>query len=495
MRRPLIALAATAVLAMAPVPTVLAPPSLAINPELVNPVVVSSAFGTGSLTPQVSPTGVAPPTFGTGFWEAPNGTLPVLTTPTPEQPEIMLADVNRRMSILYVTDPAAREIIGGSQAMRALPWLFRQEPSNSARDAALAGDGSQRMNKVSGAGLASKKTADEMKAMLRKAVDKKCTTPAGANTCGAHQVGVDEIGAAFGSKAGDTSSDTPGHRLNTAMAALAKEQFRPGESYASRIHFYVAPGVSTSISEGLGPQRDLGRNGVEMRRDYSQVMSAMSRAGGVWIEMYHYPGRGKPRTPFTAAEWRDVPTRFAGFLKQRTSGARDPLDYLHFVMTETAGPDAPQGEACVARVVGAGQAPMLITPIDDQVVNTIITNQPQCPDAPPPCQVLQPGGSPNQHARTWPMLPRAVQRTGTPGKYDRLIQQLVNQSLVNTNVTGNLQLVLMAPGGSAMTCQWQRAQAGDVNTRILANGPAAFKITGAEAAVFGQQFRQFFLVG
>ena len=46
-----------------------------------------------------------------------------------------------------------------------------------------------------------------------------------------------------------------------------------------------------------------------------------------------------------------------------------------------------------------------------------------------------------------------------------------------------------------MTCQWKRAQGSDVNTRILANGPAAFKVTGSEARIFGEQFRQFFIVG
>jgi hypothetical protein len=45
-----------------------------------------------------------------------------------------------------------------------------------------------------------------------------------------------------------------------------------------------------------------------------------------------------------------------------------------------------------------------------------------------------------------------------------------------------------------MACQWQRAQTGDVNLRILMNGPAAFRATGTEAIVFGQLFRQFFIV-
>ena len=47
---------------------------------------------------------------------------------------------------------------------------------------------------------------------------------------------------------------------------------------------------------------------------------------------------------------------------------------------------------------------------------------------------------------------------------------------------------------SGMACQWQRAQTGDVNLRILMNGPAAYRATGTEAIVFGQLFRQFFIV-
>lgn len=461
---------------------------IAVNPELVNPVVVSASFVSGAISPMPDPGSVvpAPPE---GFWNVGSGTLPILPTPPAEPPEIVMADVQNRMSILYVTDVGATSILGSSAGMRGLPWLFRQEPSNSGGDAALAGGGTQRMWKVSGSALAAKPSANAMAAMLKAAVDRTCVTPAGVNTCGAHLVGVDEIGAAFGTAPGEPDAGTPGERLRGAMISLAKKEFRPGISYASRIHFYVAPGVITSISAGYGPTRTLGANGKEMRRDYSAATSAMSRAGGVWLEMYHYPERGKPRRPFTGAEWRDVPTRVAAFLRERTTGTRDPLNYMHFVLTDTPGNPPPAEEMCAATPT-SGASPNSLNP--DNVL-AIINPLPVCPASPPPaCPVLLPSGGANA------LPPGARQHSAAPPRPPvnaSVIRNLANDSLISTRISGGVRLAVLAPDDSGMTCQWQRAQAGAVNTRILANGPAAFKVTGTEAEIFGQQFRQFFIVG
>ena len=240
MRRSLIAITAAAILG-ATCSAALGTAKLAVNPELVNPVVASAALNSGVISAVGNPGNPTPP-VPENFWRAASGGLPVLTTPPSEPPEILIADVQRRMSILYVTDPAAREILGTSQRMRELPWLFRQEPSNSAGAAALAGGGAQRMTKVNGAALAAKGSADAMRAMLKSAVDRTCTTPAGATTCAARLVGVDEIGSVFGTAPGASDSGTPGARLKTAMESLSRLEFQPGVSYASRIHFYVAPG-------------------------------------------------------------------------------------------------------------------------------------------------------------------------------------------------------------------------------------------------------------
>lgn len=460
---------------------------IAVNPELVNPVVVSASLVSGAISPAGDPGGaVVPPA---DFWNSTSGILPILPTPPAEPPEIVMADVQQRMSILYVTDAGAAAMLGSSTGMRGLPWLFRQEPSNSGGAAALAGNGSQRMWKVSGAALAAKPSADAMAAMLKAAVDRTCVTPAGVNTCGANLVGVDEIGAAFGTAPGEPDAGTPGERLRGAMTSLAKREFRPGISYASRVHFYVAPGVITSISAGFGPRRTLGANGKEMRRDYSAAMSAMSRAGGVWLEMYHYPERGKPRRPFTGAEWRDVPTRVAGFLKERTTGTRDPLNYMHFVLTDTPGSPPPAKEVCVG-APSSGASPNSVNP---DIVDAILNPLPPCPaTTPPACPVLTATSTSNSMRATARENTLAPPRTpGSSGS----IRALANNSLTATIIARPIRLAVLAPDDSGMTCQWQRAQGGAVNTRILANGPAAFKVTGTEAEIFGQQFRQFFLVG
>ena len=491
MRRSLIAITAAAILG-ATCSAALGTAKLAVNPELVNPVVASAALNSGVISAVGNPGNPTPP-VPENFWRAASGGLPVLTTPPSEPPEILIADVQRRMSILYVTDPAAREILGTSQRMRELPWLFRQEPSNSAGAAALAGGGAQRMTKVNGAALAAKGSADAMRAMLKSAVDRTCTTPAGATTCAARLVGVDEIGSVFGTAPGASDSGTPGARLKTAMESLSRLEFQPGVSYASRIHFYVAPGVSTSVSAGLGPQRTLGRNGEEMRRDYSQVMSAMARSGGAWLEMYHYPGRGRPRTPFTAEEWRDVPTRFAAFLRERSPSARDPLNYLHFVLTETAGSDQPLGDPCRTSP-GSGTPNARESSAAPGNWDSISSIQiiPPCPaDTPRACVVLRPAGGSTSHALGTPRW-TAGPKTN---RMISLIQDIAGDTLFSTTVNGPISLVTYSLTTSGMTCQWQRAQAGNVNTRILANGPAAFKVTGTEAAVFGHLFRQFFIVG
>ncbi|MFM9018184.1 MAG: hypothetical protein ACKORG_01960 [Actinomycetota bacterium] len=462
---------------------------VALNPELVNPVVTSAAIVSGAISPYPDPSGMVPPPIVPDYWTVPSGAFPIAVTPPSAPVEIEIADVDLRMSILYVTDQAAKAILGGSTNMRNLPWLFRQEPSNSAGDAALGGNGTQRMWKISGSALAAKPTAAAMAAMLKAAVDRRCVTPAGVNTCGANLVGVDEIGASFGTAPGESDAGTPGALLKEAMTSLAKKEFSPGVSYANRVHFYLAPGVITSISAGLGPMRTLGANGKEMRRDYSQVMSAMSRAGGVWLEMYHYPERGKPRTPFTGAEWRDVPTRVATFLQDRTTGSRDPLNYMHFVLTDTPGAPPPAPEVCRAPV-SSGASPNSVVADPDNILNPL----PECPAAPPPpCPVLQPkvgsAGSTSREARETSILP------GLLGPGSLGILNNAQSSLFSVVILRPISLAVLAPDDSGMTCQWKRAQGSTINTRILANGPAAFKVTGTEAEIFGQQFRQFFIVG
>lgn len=306
------------------------------------------------------------------------------------------------MTILYVTDPGARAIFSGANRgnavdpMQASPWVFRQEPSGSAGDAALAGGG-QRMTKISGRALFRQNSILAMHEMLRKAIDRDCVTPAGVNTCGAHRVGVDEIGTEWGDL--PNSRKKPGARqsrsLRLALGQLAESPHPEGGTYADRVHLYIAPGVSTAIEKGMGPDRTLGRDRKPHFRNYSELAKALPRAGGIWLEMYHYPTRGKPRESFTVAEWGQVPMDFASFIRSKAPTSR-PSNRMHFVMTQTK-------------------------------------------------------------------------------------KNLCPTSKITTPIVG--------AGAESMDCQWLLAKLNPFNRKVLANGPAAYKVTGAAAVEWGRRFR------
>ncbi len=351
------------------------------------------------------------------------GDLLNLVTVPWHTPSLLSMPISRRMSVLYVTDDAAVRVLDSSAEMRALPWLFRQEPSNSGGRAALALGTSQRMSKVSGRALAAAPSAEAMAHILREGVDRRCITPAGVNTCAAHQVGVDELLPSYGQRTGTTRPNptNPGVRLSAAMQTLAGEASPWGGTYASRIHFYIAPAVSTSIGVGRGRFRTLGRDGKHHFRNYAYLMPALSYAGGTWLEMYHFDGRGAPLDAFTPVEWRDVPTAMATFMRARTPSL-DPLQSLHFLMTE-------------APTVGCRRAPSV-----------------------PPTAITRIAAS-------------QIRAIGTPAP-----------------------ITVAAGNRSAMSCVWTRAQTGPVNRRVLANGPGAFRVSGAAADDYGRLFRQFFLM-
>jgi len=410
-----------------------------------------------------------------------SGQALVLTTPPNIKPSFTSATVTNRMSILYATDPSVRDILGDSLQMPGLPWLFRQEPSNSGPGARLGVGNSQRMKKLNGASLA-KMTSSQMFGALWKGVNRSCVTPAGINTCPAHLLAVDEIGAAFGRVEGDQGVNVPGYRLKNAMETLAQIQSPWGGSYASRIHFYLAPGVSTAIAAGRGPAHNRGADGEVKWPDYSSVIDAFTTAGGVWLEMYHYPTRGSARTPFTSTEWRTVPTAVAAFMAER--GIEYPLKSLHFVMTETAGNDLVSSGQCLAeRVAGdskehANRVGASATSID-------------FPACGPRVNVCISSRASNERHSEMSRRGRGGLSDTTPA-IDAIIKIADNQIASWDYGIQEFPVQQLSPSG--MACQWQRAQTGDVNLRILMNGPAAYRATGTEAIVFGQLFRQFFIV-
>jgi len=411
----------------------------------------------------------------------------VFTTPPNVKPSFMSATVTNRMSILYATDPSVRDILGGSSQMPGLPWLFRQEPSNSGPGARLGVGNSQRMTKLNGASLA-KMTLTEMVTALMKGVDRTCVTPARINTCPAHLLAVDEIGAAFGRAEGVPGSGAPGDRLELAMKLLARMRSPWGGSYASRIHFYLAPGVSTAIAAGRGPAHNRGDDGKVKWPDYSDVIGALGQAGGVWLEMYHYPTRGSARTPFTSTEWRTVPTAVAAFMAERLSakGLRgtDPLQSLHFVMTETAGNDLVSSGQCLAERVAGGSKEHT----NRVGASATSIDFPAC--GPPVNVCISSRASNVRHSEM------SMREPGSGPKMTPAMNAIIENA--DTQIvpldSGIQEFPVQQASPSGMACQWQRAQTGDVNLRILMNGPAAFRATGTEAIVFGQLFRQFFIV-
>ena len=309
---------------------------------------------------------------------ATHGLLVNVLTPPGQAPAVVRISVSRRISILYDTDQGVATTLGPSMTMRFLPWIFRQEPTSSEPGAALGNNSSQRITKVKAAELALEPSATAMATRLRAAIDKTCTTPAGVNTCGAHMVSIDELTQTYSQSPWSTRPDpnNPGVRLATAMRMLQRTSSPWGGSYASRVHIYVAPGVSTSIGAGRGTFRTRGRDGKNHFRNYGWAVQALSRAGDAWLEMYHF--RNTPtKTAFTPTEWRDVPTAVATFMRER-SPSTNPLNKLHFVVAEVA----PTGGCSTLR--HGPSTPVTVT------ARTSITVLP----TPEPLEVIPDSGSP-----------------------------------------------------------------------------------------------------
>ena len=393
------------------------------------------------------------------------GVAEVLAAPPGELPTRMSARVFRRMSLLYETDDGVRRILGGSATMQMLPWIFRLEPSTSGPGARVGAGNDQRMVKVNGAALARESSAG-MAAMLRNAVNRTCTTPAGVSTCTAHRVTVDEIDSRYGGRNGQVSD--VGKRLREAMVSLSRQSTRWGGSYASRVHFALAPGPATSIAAGLGPNRVLGRNGKPIRRNYRDAVAAMALGGGVWIQMYHY-SRSAGLTGFTAAEWRDVPTGVVSFLRAVRSN-RNPLTYVHFMFTANRGDGPPPGEPCSTPGVPGGPT---------------VPEVPACAPVASSCTVL-----PWVNRTSFPAYGRAL--VSARARQDNFVAR--RAATLITPVDPGSPQVIRQPVDSPMACQWMRAQSGSVNLRILMNGPGAYRLSGDQATTWGMLFRQFFLI-
>ncbi len=276
------------------------------------------------------------------------------------------------MVVLYGSAPTNRAIIkpGTATALPIDGRLFVQEP-NVGHLYLGDRDRPYRLSRVTGTEIVSAGSADAIAALLRSRVAaNNCTFvrwgPAG---CQSHLVFVDEIDARFAERApnlntsawrGRTSraqkkrrfpvyvprprAGQPGYELALAMQKLATEPFGSG-SYADRVHLYIAPGVVSSLGVGRGKYQNLGRDGRPHFRTYEGVRGALRRAGGVWLEMYHFSGGA--HIPFNTREWSVAPSKFTRYMTAPGAGSADPamVAKVRFMMSRGAPPYRTGGPA------------------------------------------------------------------------------------------------------------------------------------------------------
>lgn len=230
--------------------------------------------------------------------------------------------------VLYDMDAAVREVVDptdGAPGFTQARGALRQEPSTSGLFA--DGDRTARMAKVTEEHLRGL-PADQMAQVLRDAI-------AGSAS---HMVAFDELTpyeadprgpVVKGGRIPPPNPASPGARLAQALEMLDVPS-PYGGTWASRVHVYIAPAVSTAIAAGRGPDRNWGRDGKARFRTYRTVMPGLARAGGVWIEAYH--GKAFPLLiPFSADTWKRLPAAFTA--EYRRAGG-DP-SRLHFLFTGT----------------------------------------------------------------------------------------------------------------------------------------------------------------
>lgn len=282
------------------------------------------------------------------------------------------------MLVMYASPETNRAIVkpGTSDALPLDGRLFVQEPNVGHL---FAGDADKpyRLAGVSGKALLAAGTGPAMASLLKSRIDAdNCYfAPWGYAGCQSHLVFVDEIDYRFAEKGpnlrhpawrGRTSRNQPvrkfpnfiprarpgqaGYELAKAMAILANIPYPGGGTYAERVHFYIAPGVVTSIGVGRGRYHNLGRDRRPHFRSHEGLRGALQRAGGVWLEMYHFNAATRTRYPFNTYEWQVYPWRFGLWLAGPGSTRPDPAltAKLHFLMTRGT-PLAKGGAPAVCR--------------------------------------------------------------------------------------------------------------------------------------------------
>jgi len=243
------------------------------------------------------------------------------------------------MVLMNGTTETNRKIISPGAA-DALPADGRLYVPGSTPGALFAGEADKpyRVDNVLAAELVKRRTGPKMAAFLRGRIDgNACVFSWGRVDCRSGLVFVDEIDYRFAEKAPNLTTPAwktrpgrklptyrpqgkpgqPGYELTRAMAILAATPYRDGGTYAERVHFFIAPGVVSSVGVGRGPDHNLGRDGRPHYRSHQGVRGALQRAGGVWLEMYHFDHGPRGMYAFTTAEWQAYPHRFALYLSGR----------------------------------------------------------------------------------------------------------------------------------------------------------------------------------
>ncbi len=245
------------------------------------------------------------------------------------------------LSLVYDTSATVKDLVspGGQRGLTPERGALRQDPGGGGMFA--PGDNARyRVAKVSDEDIAAR-SAGDIAELLRGQIRR------GRVGATSHLVSVDEIGRPFGEAppasprrgAGPRAVDpnSPGARFSAAMQMLAGEESPYGGTWASRVHVYIAPAMSTAIGAGRGPNRNLGRDQKPHRPSWQAVMPGLALAGGVHLQMYN--GKGGSPSMFSATNWRRVPAGFIElFGRYGGDGAR-----VHFIFTGGGVPAGARG--------------------------------------------------------------------------------------------------------------------------------------------------------
>jgi hypothetical protein len=230
------------------------------------------------------------------------------------------------LAMLYDLDAAVQEVVhpsDGAAGLTGLQGARRQEPSSSGLFG--ANDEQWMIGKVKLAEIIDMSTAD-MVDVIQGAID---DSPS-------HVIGIDEVTTSAadpaapnvkGARAPAPDPGSAGGRFAAALVALDTPS-PYGGTWASRIHVYLAPAMTSALAAGKGPDRNLGRDGRPHFRTYRAVFGGLSHVAGVWIEMYH--GLGVTMTsPFTVSEWRSAPAAVGAEFRR----AGGDMSRLHMLVT------------------------------------------------------------------------------------------------------------------------------------------------------------------